>query len=123
MNAPVIGAEAGYAGAGSWSMATSWRYQKSDRHFRGSDEQEERQAEGSEVINRIHMLELAITKNYSDRWSLTFGIPYFMMERSNPLCDPDFMGNTADGRTTLALARNARDEALVDLLVQRGARD
>lgn len=30
---------------------------------------------------------------------------------------------TDDGRTALALARNAGDEALVDLLVQRGARD
>lgn len=35
--------------------------------------------------------------------------------------DPN--ARTDDGRTALALARNARDEALVDLLVQQGARD
>jgi hypothetical protein len=117
MNAPVIGAEAGYAGAGSWSMATSWRYQKSDRHFRGNQEEEDRQAEGSEVINRIHMLELAITKTFSDRWSLTFGIPYFMMERSNALRDPSLppnqFGNSPVVARTETQARGIGDITVV----------
>ncbi len=93
MNAPVIGAEAGYAGPGTWSMGLSWRYQESDRHFRGSQEEAERKAEGSEVINDIHMLELALTRTFTERFSVTFGIPYFLMERSQALRDPSLPDN------------------------------
>jgi len=88
MNAPVIGAEAGYAGPGSWSVGYSWRYQRSDRHFTGSHEDWERQAEGSEVINDINLMEVQITRTFTDRFSLTFGIPYLMMTRSQALRDP-----------------------------------
>jgi hypothetical protein len=88
MNAPVIGAEAGYAGEKSWSAAFSWRYQKSDRHFRGSEEESIRQAENSEVITWANMLELSLTRNFTDRWSVSVGIPYFLMERSNAIRDP-----------------------------------
>jgi len=88
VNAPVIGAEAGYAGPGDWSLGFSWRTQKSDRHFVGSNEQEHRAAEGSEVINDMNFFELALTRTYSDRFSLTFGIPYIIGERSQALRDP-----------------------------------
>lgn len=88
MNAPVLGAEASFGGEKSWSAALSWRYQKSDRHFSGSQENKVRKAEGSEVINRIHQLELAITRNFTKRWSLTVGIPYLSAVRSNALRDP-----------------------------------
>ncbi len=93
MNAPVIGAEAGYGGADTWSAALSWRYQKSDRHFRGSEEESDRKAENSEVINRIYFTELAITRNFTERFSLTVGIPYMMMERSQALRDPSLPDN------------------------------
>ena len=88
MNAPVLGAEAAFAQPGGWSTALSWRYQKSDRHFTGSHEEKERQAEGSEVINRVHQLELAITRTYTARYSLTIGIPYLMATRSQAIRDP-----------------------------------
>jgi hypothetical protein len=97
MNAPVLGAEAAFGKPDSWSTALSWRYQKSDRHFTGSHEDTERQAEGSEVINRIHQLELAITRTYTPRYSLTVGIPYLMATRSqairNPFLPPNEFGN------------------------------
>jgi hypothetical protein len=117
MNAPVIGAEAGYAGPGTWSTAYSWRYQKSDRHFTGSHEETHRQAEGSEVINDIHMLELALTRTITERFSLTIGIPYFMMERSNPIRDPSQpdnpFGNSPVAARTVTQARGIGDISAV----------
>jgi len=70
-----------------WEASLSWRYQKSDRHFRGSEEEENRQAEHSEVINTIHVLDLAITRHLDARWSVSLGIPYLMAERSSPIRD------------------------------------
>jgi hypothetical protein len=117
MNAPVIGAEAGYAGPGSWSVAFSWRYQESDKHFRGSEEEHHRELEGSEVINTANMLELALTRTYTERWSLTYGIPYFMLERSNPIRDPsqpdNEFGNSPVAARTRTQARGLGDITIV----------
>jgi len=117
MNAPVIGAEAGYAGPGTWSMGFSWRYQESDRHFRGSHEEAHRKAEGSEVINDIHMFEVALTRTFTDRFSLTFGIPYFLMERSQALRDPSLpdnvYGNSPVVDRTVTQARGLGDITVV----------
>ena len=113
MNAPVIGAEAGYAGPGTWSTAFSWRYQESDRHFVGSHEEPHRQAEGSEVINDVHMFEVALTRHLTERFSLTFGIPYFLMERSQALRDPSLpdneFGNSPVVDRTVTQARGLGD--------------
>ena len=88
MNAPVLGAEESFGKPDSWSVAFSWRYQKSDRHFTGNQEEPDRQAEGSEVINWVHQLELAVTRTYTPRWSLSVGIPYLMAVRSQAIRDP-----------------------------------
>lgn len=71
--------------ASPWEVSFSWRYQRSDRHFRGSQEEKNRAAEHSEVINTIHLLDVAVTKNLNERWSLTFGVPYLMADRSSPI--------------------------------------
>ena len=117
MNAPVIGAEAEVSQPGAWSAAFSWRYQKSDRHFTGNTEEPERQAEGSEVINKANMLELAFTKTLTTRWSFTIGIPYFMMERSNPIRDPsqpdNEFGNSPVEQRTITQARGIGDISLM----------
>jgi hypothetical protein len=86
MDAPVIGADGpASCGAGEWQVSTSWRYQKSDRHFRGDEEQTERTEEGSEVINDIHLADLSIRYNFSHRTSVALGIPYLMAQRSSPI--------------------------------------
>jgi len=117
MNAPVIGADAGYAGPGTWSMGFSWRYQESDRHFVGSNEQEHRQAEGSEVINDAHMFEVAFTRTFTDRFGITIGIPYFLMERSQALRDPsqpdNQFGNDPVVDRTVTQARGMGDITVV----------
>jgi hypothetical protein len=88
LDAPVLGAlQDVYAGPDKWAVSVSWRYQKSDRHFRGSEEEADRQAEGSEVINHINLAEIGIRYNFSDRTSLSAGIPFLMAERSSPIRD------------------------------------
>ncbi|HKI01574.1 MAG TPA: hypothetical protein VKK31_06310 [Thermoanaerobaculia bacterium] len=83
----MLGVQDTYKGPNRWQVSTSWRYQRSHRHFVGSDEQEERAEESSEVINRINLAELGIRYNATDQWSLSLGIPYLMAERSSPIRD------------------------------------
>lgn len=87
LDAPVLGAQGTYTGPDRWQVSTSWRYQRSHRHFVGSDEQEQRAEEGSEVVNTIHLAEIGIRYNPSDIWSVSVGIPYLMAERSSPIRD------------------------------------
>lgn len=68
-----------------WEASVSWRYQKSDRHFRGSEEEQNRQAEHSEVINTIHVVDFGLTHHFNNRWSASIGIPFLMAERSSPI--------------------------------------
>jgi hypothetical protein len=117
MNAPVLGADTGYAQPDTWSAAFSWRYQVSDRHFTGAHEEPERQEEGSEVINWIHMFELALTRQMNERWSVTVGIPYFLNERSNAIRDPsqpdNQFGNDPVATRTITQARGLGDVTFV----------
>jgi hypothetical protein len=83
----VLGALDTYEGPDRWQVSVSWRYQRSDRHFRGIHEEENRAAEHSEVINHLNLAEIGIRYNFSDRTSLTVGVPYVMAERSSPMRD------------------------------------
>ncbi|HEX2163925.1 MAG TPA: hypothetical protein VHM02_08250 [Thermoanaerobaculia bacterium] len=85
----MLGALDSYEGPNRWQVSVSWRYQKSDRHFRGTHEEENRFAEGSEVINHINLAEIGIRYNVSPRTSLSVGVPYLMAERSSPIRDAD----------------------------------
>jgi hypothetical protein len=68
-----------------WSLTTSWRYYKSDRHYVGSDYQGDRDEEGSQVINRVHQGEVTLRRWLNDRWNLSCAVPIFDADRSNPL--------------------------------------
>lgn len=96
----MLGALDSYEGPNRWQVSTSWRYQKSDRHFRGIHEEADRQAEGSEVINHLNLWELGIRYNVSDRTSISVGIPFLMAERSNPIRDGS--GDVVDRSVTHA---------------------
>ena len=86
MDTPVLGVQA-YDGPNKWQVSMSWRYQRSDRHFRGSHEEANRQAEGSEVINTINLAEIGIRYNPNEQWSISLGVPYFTADRSSPIRD------------------------------------
>ena len=86
MSAPVVGAQgAGYPPAGTWSASLGWRYQKSDRHFVGSEYQAERDHESSQVINGMNLADLSIRYQATTRTELSLGVPYVMATRSQPL--------------------------------------
>jgi hypothetical protein len=88
MDVPVTGTEGSpYPRPGSWQVATSYRWQKSDRHFIGSEEQKDREADSSQVINRVHLLDLNVRYNLSQRTSFSASVPYFIASRSNPIRD------------------------------------
>lgn len=87
LDAPVLGANDTYAGPNKWQVSTTWRNQRSDRHFRGSHEEANRQAESSEVINNVNLAEVGIRYNASDQWSFSVNVPYFTATRSNPIRD------------------------------------
>lgn len=87
LDTPVLGVQDTYSGPNRWQFSTSWRYQRSDRHFRGSHEEANRQAEGSEVINTINLMELGIRYSPNEQWSFAASIPFLMAERSSPIRD------------------------------------
>jgi hypothetical protein len=75
----------GYPLAGDWEMSLGWRHQKSDRHFVGSEYQEDRDEIGNQVINDVNLADLSIRYQATRRVELSLGIPYFMGTRSQML--------------------------------------
>jgi hypothetical protein len=67
----------------SWELTASFRYFKSFRHFKGSDEQKQRLVIGNEVINHQSTYDLNLTRNFDRFWSVSIGIPYLINTRSS----------------------------------------
>jgi len=70
-----------------WQISLSWRYQRSDTHFRGTHEETNRTAEHSEVINTINLGEIGLRYSFDPRTSLAVAVPYLVAERSSPIRD------------------------------------
>src|SRR5437773_2005382 len=88
MDVPVIGTDSdAYARPRAWQVSTSYRWQKSHRHFVGSEEQVDRAADSSEVVNRIHLLDVSVRYNLSLRTSVSLGVPIILASRSSPIRD------------------------------------
>ncbi len=66
-----------------WTVAMNNRYFKSFRHFVGTEEQKQRVAGGTEVINHVFSTELGLTRHFNDRWSFGFFAPIISNERSS----------------------------------------
>jgi len=81
VSAPSLGA-ASYQKPGTWTTAFSYRYQHSDRHFVGSEEQKQRQEEGSQVINDINLMELSLGYAITKRFTASLSIPFQVATRS-----------------------------------------
>jgi hypothetical protein len=74
----------------------SHRWQYSDRHFIGDSEQEHREAEGSQVINNVHLIDLSVSYAFSKRFSATLSVPFQFATRSQAIRDnriPNQFGN------------------------------
>jgi len=70
-----------------WELSVSYRWFQSDRHFVGIVEQTQRQAEGSQVINRSHFIDLGLSYAVSPRYSLSRTVPYVNHDRSSVVRD------------------------------------
>ena len=86
ISSPSLGA-ASYQEPGTWTAAVSHRWQYSDRHFVGDDEQEQREAEGSQVINNVHLIDLSISYALTKRVNATLAVPFQFATRSQAIRD------------------------------------
>ncbi|HEY4325537.1 MAG TPA: hypothetical protein VGN20_16195 [Mucilaginibacter sp.] len=68
---------------GSWLFNANTRYYRSFRHFIGKQEQTQRIAQGTNVINHAFTEDLSLTRNFDNRWSVALDIPIISNSRSS----------------------------------------
>ncbi len=68
---------------GKWNVTVSYQHFRSHRHFVGTNQQFQRYAAGSEVINNVDQIDTAIGYKLNPRTSVTLGIPYFSARRTS----------------------------------------
>lgn len=68
---------------GQWEVSGSYRYFRSFRHFRGEREEPNRVADGTEVINLSHAVDLGVRYGWSDRLALSLNLPVQYNDRSS----------------------------------------
>lgn len=68
---------------GSWLFNTNSRYFRSYKHFVGKDEQKQRIALGTNVINHAFTQDFDVTRNFNNRWSLSIDVPLIINNRSS----------------------------------------
>jgi hypothetical protein len=86
MDAPVIGAhDLASCASAKWEVSLTYRYQKSDNHFRGSHEEEDRQRDNTQVINRLHIVDVGARYRITPRWSVSASLPVILGSRSQAL--------------------------------------
>jgi hypothetical protein len=67
---------ASYQKAGTWTGTISERWQRSDRHFVGDVEQEQREEQGTQVINNINVIDVSVGYAITKRFGATLSIPF-----------------------------------------------
>lgn len=72
-----------YLDKGDWQVGIAHRWLRSDRHFVGSEEQEHRQEQGSQVINNVNTFDLTATYAVNRRFTLSLSLPYVTASRSS----------------------------------------
>lgn len=68
---------------GQWQVSLSYRWLYSDRHFIGRQEQPQRKANGTEVINDTHFFDLTTTYAVTKRFWLNLTVPFVYSDRSS----------------------------------------
>jgi hypothetical protein len=66
-----------------WQFNTNYRYFKSFRHFKGTQEQKDRLVQHTDVRNYSHSLDLSIVRKLDERWSLSLNMPLLANSRSS----------------------------------------
>jgi hypothetical protein len=67
--------------ANRWQIGIGYRNLHSHRHFVGSEEQNNRKEQGTEVNNKIHLLDFWATYQVNARWNLSASIPVMFADR------------------------------------------
>ncbi len=65
-----------------WSIQLGWRHQYSHRHFVGTVEQTQRDKQGTEVVNSMNLMDVAVTYDFNPRWSMTVSVPILNATRT-----------------------------------------
>jgi len=101
MNVPVLGSQSEFNEDQRWQVSVGYRWFRSDRHFIGTDEQENRAEEGSQVINNVNLWDLGVQYQVNKRWNLQLALPFQSITRSNPIRDENrvVIGRTKTGAT------------------------
>lgn len=68
---------------GRWAMNVNYEWFESHRHFVGTDEQEHRAEQGTEVINDTHQVNVRMSYALTSRATLSLDVPYFSAVRSS----------------------------------------
>ena len=68
---------------GSWQISMNYRYFKSFRHFRGKEEEADRVANGTEVINHSHGWDFTLSHGISNRVYASLTLPFVQNSRSS----------------------------------------
>jgi len=72
-----------HANPSKWSIGINNRYFKSYKHFVGTEEQKQRTAQHTEVINHSYTMDVILTRNLDRRWSLALDVPIISNARSS----------------------------------------
>jgi hypothetical protein len=59
-----------------------YRFQPSSRHFVGTVEQKQREVLGNQIQNTYHLLDVAISRQLSPRWSVNASLPFVFAYRN-----------------------------------------
>jgi hypothetical protein len=73
--------QGGYMSAGEWDVTLGYRHQFSFRHYVGDVEQTYRIQQGTQVMNKINLVNLNLTYQATPRFSFTFSAPFLMASR------------------------------------------
>ncbi len=66
-----------------FTFTANTRYFQSFRHFVGTEEQKQRVANGTEVINHAFSMDLGLTKIFNKTWSMSLYVPIISNTRSS----------------------------------------
>ena len=67
-----------------WQLSVAYRKQRSHRHFVGTVEQKQRAEQHTEIVNDIHLFDVALTYEFNPRTSLTVSVPFMHASRTSP---------------------------------------
>lgn len=71
----------GYLSTGQWDFSVGYRHQFSFRHFVGDVEQKQRIQQGTQVMNKINLVNFNLTYQATPRFSFTVNAPLLLASR------------------------------------------